>query len=79
MQRAGRRIALIALAAFLVLIGVFEFWANFRDAAGMDAMGRYTVPFLVNAIPVAAAAAFTGAALWLAGWIIEGFTKNNPS
>jgi hypothetical protein len=79
MKRAGRRITLVSLTLFILLICLFEAWVYFRDVVHLEAVAQIVVRFVFGVIPFAAVAIFVGAALWLAGWIIEGFAKNNPS
>ncbi len=79
MQHAGRRITIISVIAFVVLVVLFEAWVYLRDVKHVDAVAQWVVQFVFWTVPVAVFAIVIGAVLWLAGWIIEGFTKSNPT
>jgi small-conductance mechanosensitive channel len=79
MEHAGRRIVLISLSAFVILIALFEVWVYSRDAILPAIVAQGLVQFVFGTIPIAVFAMLVGAVLWVAGWILAGFAKHDPS
>ena len=73
MRKAGRWLMLIPLAvlAILNIVWVVEFFFVRNDLRSALPLIPICLPFMIP-----------GAALWLAGWIVDGFAmeglKNNP-
>jgi hypothetical protein len=75
MKRAGQWIMLIPASIVLILMSCEGFFAystheSFGVYRAFLALGPAFLTLIVLLIP--------GAALWLAGWIVEGFAKDTP-
>jgi len=73
MRCAGRWMLLIPVSVFVLFLCISEVFAYLRIGNYLNGFGMihllFSLLFLV-AVP--------GAALWLAGWIVEGFAKDTP-
>jgi hypothetical protein len=71
MRLAGRWLAIVPLTAITLLAIGITVEGLFRQDQ------RYPVdiiPFVITTIPLV----IPGAALWLAGWIVQGFANDTP-
>ncbi len=71
MKRAGQWLIMVPLTAVLVLWGIGLVVAVLRH--GSTPLGGGAIIFLLAFIYLA----IPGGALWLAGWIVEGFSKGS--
>jgi polyferredoxin len=77
MQRAGRAMVIIALAAFVlsaVLSGIYAFLPSSFHIAEMFGV---LLPAVFTVLWMSAMAIAAGSVLWIAGWILEGFAKSH--
>lgn len=79
MQHAGRRITIVSVIALVLMVVLFEAWVYLRDVQHADAVMPFLVHVVFWVVPVAALGIVVGVILWVAGWIMDGFTKSNPS
>lgn len=77
MQRAGRSMVLIGLCAFVICACLSAFIAFLPASLHVAAVFGFISPILFSVLWIAAMAMAAGAVLWIAGWILEGFAKNN--
>jgi len=67
MQQAGRWLIGIPLIVVIVFICISLFVQTFPQIFGMIVLAELLLSVMVS-----------GAILWLAGWILEGFAKDTP-
>jgi hypothetical protein len=79
MQHGGRRILLGSLAAFAILIVLFEVWVYLRDSIRPEFVAQWLVQFVFLMLSITVIVIVLSAVLWLAGWILAGFAKHDPS
>ena len=86
MQSAGRAITCIALVVLAVSLCALIFSSEWmgRHQALMNAGGPF--PMLGSLVPlyrsltgISVVVSLGGGALWFAGWLLEGFARNEPS
>jgi hypothetical protein len=71
MQQAGRWMVLIPLGASLLFVGSFLVLAYLPAGAEVHGFG------VLGIVPLLMSIEIPGAALWLAGWIVEGFAQKD--
>jgi len=74
MRTAGRTIALIALCVILLMIGAALFNELYGPSSGRV---NWVMIMLEEVMSVGAWVMVAGAALWISGWIVNGFSQND--
>ena len=73
MQRAGRALVIVALAAFALCAITAGIYTFLPSSLHVSQVLGVVLPVLVGVVWVCAMGLALGAVLWVGGWILEGF------
>lgn len=76
MQRAGRAMVFIGLIAFGVCAFLSVIFAFLPASVHVSAVFGIVSPAVFTVLWISSMAIASGAVLWIAGWIMEGFAKD---
>ncbi len=76
MHRAGRAMVIVSASVFTLCAVIAGVYALLPSQFHVSEVFSIVLPVLLTAIWICAAAGALGTVLWLAGWILEGFTHH---
>lgn len=77
MQRSGRALVIVSLAAFALCAVAAGLYAFLPTSLHVTELLSMLVPLMFAVVWFCAVAILLGAVLWIGGWILEGFFHRN--